>query len=106
VIYEPKSKYHEGDKSPPKINTGFFSWVHPLIHVKEPELLDKIGLDAVAFLRKRSMKLNYVVLNFEQVSCVCSVGPLLEWQLLLSSVWVCSTMSITSRMFPRKNAIF
>ncbi|KAJ1306005.1 hypothetical protein OPQ81_010720 [Rhizoctonia solani] len=51
VIYEPKAKYHEGDKSPPKINAGFFSWVSPLIHVKEPELLEKIGLDAVAFLR-------------------------------------------------------
>ncbi|QRW25307.1 hypothetical protein RhiXN_07256 [Rhizoctonia solani] len=51
VIYEPKSKYHEGDKSPPKISTGFFSWVQPLVHAKEPELLEKIGLDAVAFLR-------------------------------------------------------
>jgi hypothetical protein len=26
-------------------------WLPPLIHTKEPELLDKIGLDAVAFLR-------------------------------------------------------
>ena len=28
-----------------------FGWLPPLIHTKEPELLDKIGLDAVAFLR-------------------------------------------------------
>ncbi|CAE6492579.1 unnamed protein product [Rhizoctonia solani] len=51
VIYEPKAKYHEGDKSPPKVDAGFFSWVSPLIHVKEPQLLEKIGLDAVTFLR-------------------------------------------------------
>ncbi|KAG9119704.1 hypothetical protein FRC07_005134, partial [Ceratobasidium sp. 392] len=51
VIYEPKVKYHEGDKAPPKISSGFFSWVSPLIHTKEPELLEKIGLDAVTFLR-------------------------------------------------------
>ncbi|CAE6359927.1 unnamed protein product [Rhizoctonia solani] len=51
VVYEPKAKYHEGDKSPPKINAGFFSWVSPLINVKEQELVDKIGLDAVTFLR-------------------------------------------------------
>ncbi|CUA66982.1 putative protein C354,08c [Schizosaccharomyces pombe 972h-] [Rhizoctonia solani] len=51
VVYEPKAKYHEGDKSPPRINAGFFSWVSPLINVKEQELVDKIGLDAVTFLR-------------------------------------------------------
>ncbi|KDN47923.1 hypothetical protein RSAG8_03343, partial [Rhizoctonia solani AG-8 WAC10335] len=50
VIYEPKAKYHEGDKSPPKINSGFFSWVSPLINIKEQELVEKIGLDAVTFL--------------------------------------------------------
>ncbi|KAG8742312.1 hypothetical protein FRC10_001670 [Ceratobasidium sp. 414] len=50
VVYEPKVKYHEGNKAPPKISSGFFSWVSPLIHTKEPELLDKIGLDAVTFL--------------------------------------------------------
>ncbi|EJD40396.1 DUF221-domain-containing protein [Auricularia subglabra TFB-10046 SS5] len=52
VIYEPKVKYHVGEKQkPPKISDGFFSWLPPLIHTKEPELLDKIGLDATTFLR-------------------------------------------------------
>ena len=50
-MYEPKVKYHVGDKKPPKISNGMFGWLPPLIHTKEPELLDKIGLDAVAFLR-------------------------------------------------------
>ncbi|KZV92781.1 DUF221-domain-containing protein [Exidia glandulosa HHB12029] len=51
VIYEPKVKYHVGEKKPPKISDGFFDWLSPLIHTKEPELLDKIGLDATTFLR-------------------------------------------------------
>ncbi|KAJ7772149.1 hypothetical protein DFH07DRAFT_734442 [Mycena maculata] len=51
IIYEPKVTYHSGDKSPPRISDKFFGWLPPLIHTKEPELLDKLGLDAVAFLR-------------------------------------------------------
>ncbi|KAH7102259.1 DUF221-domain-containing protein [Auriculariales sp. MPI-PUGE-AT-0066] len=51
IIYEPKAKYHTGGKTPPKISDGFFSWLPPLIHTKEPELLDKVGLDAITFLR-------------------------------------------------------
>jgi len=51
IIYEPKVKYHEGNKPPPRISSGLFGWLPPLIHTKEPELLEKIGLDAVTFLR-------------------------------------------------------
>jgi len=51
VIYEPKVKYHVGNKQPPRISDSLFGWIPPLIHTKEPELVDKIGLDAVAFLR-------------------------------------------------------
>ncbi|KAF9486012.1 DUF221-domain-containing protein [Pholiota conissans] len=51
IIYEPKVKYHEGDKPPPRISDSLFGWLPPLVYTKEPELLDKIGLDAVAFLR-------------------------------------------------------
>ncbi|KAF8178610.1 hypothetical protein K438DRAFT_1977846 [Mycena galopus ATCC 62051] len=51
IIYEPKVKYHVGDKSPPRIGDSFCGWLPPLMHAKEPELLDKVGLDAVAFLR-------------------------------------------------------
>ncbi|KAJ7244147.1 hypothetical protein B0H12DRAFT_1236191 [Mycena haematopus] len=51
IIYEPKVKYHVGDKSPPRIGDSFCGWLPPLLHAKEPELLEKIGLDAVAFLR-------------------------------------------------------
>ncbi|KAF8891786.1 hypothetical protein BD779DRAFT_1670745 [Infundibulicybe gibba] len=51
IIYEPKVKYHVGDKPPPRISDSVFGWLPPLIHTKEPELVEKIGLDAVAFLR-------------------------------------------------------
>lgn len=51
IIYEPKVKYHVGDKRPPRISDSIFGWVSPLIHTKEPVLVDKIGLDAAVFLR-------------------------------------------------------
>ncbi|KIY50261.1 DUF221-domain-containing protein [Fistulina hepatica ATCC 64428] len=51
IIYEPKVKYHVGAKPPPRISSSLFGWLPPLIHTKEPELLDKLGLDAVTFLR-------------------------------------------------------
>ncbi|KAJ7072663.1 hypothetical protein C8F01DRAFT_1104858 [Mycena amicta] len=52
IIYEPKVKYHVGDtKRPPRIDDSILGWLPPLIHTKEPELVDKIGLDAAAFLR-------------------------------------------------------
>lgn len=51
IVYEPKVKYHVGNKKPPKISDGAFGWLPPLMHTKEPELLDKLGLDAVAYLR-------------------------------------------------------
>lgn len=51
IIYEPKVKYHVGNKEPPRISDSLLGWLPPLIHTKEPELVDKIGLDAVTFLR-------------------------------------------------------
>ncbi|GLB37747.1 putative cytosolic domain of 10TM putative phosphate transporter [Lyophyllum shimeji] len=51
IIYEPKVKYHEDSKAPPRISDSLFGWLPPLINTREPELLGKIGLDAVAFLR-------------------------------------------------------
>ncbi|KAF9031214.1 DUF221-domain-containing protein [Hymenopellis radicata] len=51
IIYEPKVKYHVGDKPPPRIGSSLCGWLPPLLYTHEPELLDKIGLDAVTFLR-------------------------------------------------------
>ncbi|KAK0212532.1 hypothetical protein DFS33DRAFT_1390912, partial [Desarmillaria ectypa] len=54
-IYQPKVKYHVGDKPPPRISDSFFGWISPLIHTKEPELIEEIGLDGVTFLRFLSL---------------------------------------------------
>ncbi|PSR72720.1 hypothetical protein PHLCEN_2v11415 [Hermanssonia centrifuga] len=51
IVYEPKVKYHVGDKQPPRISDSIFGWVSPLLHTKEPMLVDKIGLDAAVYLR-------------------------------------------------------
>ena len=44
-------KYHVGQKTPPRTSPGLLGWISPLIHTKEPELVDKIGLDAATYLR-------------------------------------------------------
>ncbi|KIP11341.1 hypothetical protein PHLGIDRAFT_99971 [Phlebiopsis gigantea 11061_1 CR5-6] len=51
IVYEPKVKYHVGDKKPPPISDSVLGWVSPLLHTKEPVLIEKIGLDATIFLR-------------------------------------------------------
>ncbi|KAJ3514492.1 hypothetical protein NLJ89_g2352 [Agrocybe chaxingu] len=51
IVYQPKVTYHGTDKDPPRISESFCGWIPPLLHNHEPELLEKIGLDAVAFLR-------------------------------------------------------
>ncbi|KZT69635.1 DUF221-domain-containing protein [Daedalea quercina L-15889] len=51
IVYEPKVKYHVGDKQPPRISDSMFGWLPPVLHTKEPVLVEKIGLDAAIFLR-------------------------------------------------------
>ncbi|KAK1234247.1 hypothetical protein PQX77_002554 [Marasmius sp. AFHP31] len=51
MVYEPKLKYHDDDREPPPISSSIFGWVSPLVHTKDLDLLDNIGLDAVVFLR-------------------------------------------------------
>ncbi|KAI0919073.1 hypothetical protein AcW1_003454 [Taiwanofungus camphoratus] len=51
IVYEPKVKYHVGDKKPPRTSDSLLGWLPPLVHTKEPELVNKIGLDAALFLR-------------------------------------------------------
>ncbi|KAK0195739.1 DUF221-domain-containing protein [Armillaria mellea] len=55
LIFQPKVKYHVGDKPPPRISDSFFGWIPPLTRTKEPELIEKIGLDGVTFLRFLSL---------------------------------------------------
>ncbi|KAG6841425.1 hypothetical protein C0991_011319 [Blastosporella zonata] len=68
VIYEPKVKYHVGNKPPPRISDSVLGWLPPLIHTKEPELLDKIGFDAVAFLRFNRL-MRWLFLSIAGLAC-------------------------------------
>ena len=52
VVYSPKTKQdYESVKGLPILSDGFFSWVKPMFTMKESDLVDKIGLDAVTFIR-------------------------------------------------------
>ncbi|RIA90619.1 hypothetical protein C1645_823153 [Glomus cerebriforme] len=52
IVYAPKQKYSSEKKQPPKIeNQGIFAWIRPVLSSSEELLIEKIGLDAVMFLR-------------------------------------------------------
>lgn len=50
IVYAPKLKYDE-KRAPPPVDDGMFSWLKPVWQCTDEYLLDKIGLDAVLFLR-------------------------------------------------------
>ncbi|KAH7883216.1 hypothetical protein F5I97DRAFT_1980176 [Phlebopus sp. FC_14] len=74
VIYEPKVKYHVGDKRPPRISDSLLGWLPPLIRTKEPELVEKLGLDAVTFLRFTRM--TRALFSFIALLCCAVLIPL------------------------------
>ncbi|TIC12695.1 DUF221-domain-containing protein [Wallemia mellicola] len=52
LVYAPKAKQSlEAIKHLPALNDSLFSWVKPMFTMKESQLIDKIGLDAVTFVR-------------------------------------------------------
>jgi calcium permeable stress-gated cation channel len=51
IVYAPKLKYASEKRAPPPIDDGLFSWLRPVWSCTDEYLLDKIGLDAVLFLR-------------------------------------------------------
>jgi calcium permeable stress-gated cation channel len=51
IVYAPKLKYASEKRAPPPIDDGMFSWLKPVWHCTDEYLLEKIGLDAVLFLR-------------------------------------------------------
>ncbi|GAA6058859.1 hypothetical protein JCM10212_002803 [Sporobolomyces blumeae] len=50
-VYMPKVKYSEDEKRPPKIGKGITDWIPPVLHAKEADLMQTVGLDSVAYLR-------------------------------------------------------
>ncbi|KAF9348695.1 hypothetical protein BGX26_012919 [Mortierella sp. AD094] len=51
VIYARKYKSSPQDKRAPKLDEGYFSWMGPVWSCPDEVLVEKIGLDAVVFIR-------------------------------------------------------
>ncbi|EXJ67479.1 uncharacterized protein A1O5_09492 [Cladophialophora psammophila CBS 110553] len=58
VVYAPRLKNADKDHAPPPLGKGLFSWVAPVRKASEPFLMEKIGMDAVVFLRFTRMLRN------------------------------------------------
>jgi calcium permeable stress-gated cation channel len=61
LVYAPKTKHSDEQHAPPPMGKGLFSWIGPVAKAKENVLVDKIGLDAVIFLRFARMLRNIFV---------------------------------------------
>ncbi|KAJ6261388.1 hypothetical protein Dda_4058 [Drechslerella dactyloides] len=51
VVYAPRLKHTDAKHAPPPIDNGYFSWLIPVFKCREEDLWDKLGLDAIVFLR-------------------------------------------------------
>jgi calcium permeable stress-gated cation channel len=58
LVYAPKTKHADEKHAPPPMGNGVFSWIGPVNNAKEPYLAERIGLDAVVFLRFTRMVRN------------------------------------------------
>ncbi|KAF3045490.1 hypothetical protein E8E12_007811 [Didymella heteroderae] len=77
-VYAPRAKHADEKHRPQPLGNGPFDWIKAVTRSKEQELVDKIGLDAVLFLRFLRMIRNiFVVLSV--IGCailipVCVIG--------------------------------
>ncbi|EPS41494.1 hypothetical protein H072_4603 [Dactylellina haptotyla CBS 200.50] len=51
IVYAPRLKHSDEKHAPPPIEKGYFTWLLPVFKAKEDDLVEKIGLDAIVFLR-------------------------------------------------------
>ncbi|MCJ1385080.1 hypothetical protein MMC17_008198 [Xylographa soralifera] len=64
TVYAPKIKHADKKHAPPPIGNGLFAWFSPLITTHEDQLVEKVGMDAVIFLRFTKMCRNiFLVLS-------------------------------------------
>lgn len=64
LVYAPKSKHADEKHAPPPMGNGILSWIGPVSKAKESVLMEKIGMDAIVFLRFTRMLRNmFVVLG-------------------------------------------
>ncbi|KAI5480148.1 hypothetical protein MNV49_001808 [Pseudohyphozyma bogoriensis] len=69
VIYQPKIKYSEDGKRPPRVEKTPMGWVEPVLKTPEAALLGTIGCDAVVFLRFIRMCRN-IFIAMAALSCL------------------------------------
>ena len=75
LVYAPRLKNADKDHAPPPIGNGLFSWVAPVRHATEPYLMEKIGLDAVVFLRVTRMLRNmFLILGLVGIAVMIPVN--------------------------------
>lgn len=67
-LYAQTRKYAPEGKKPPAISRGFFAWLSPIFGAKEDDLVESLGLDAVAYLRFLRM-LRYLFLGIAILVC-------------------------------------
>lgn len=61
LVYAPKVKHADQKHAPPPVGKGFFAWIKPVIHTREPQLIETVGLDAAIFLRFTKMLRNIFI---------------------------------------------
>lgn len=71
VVYAPRIKYHEG-KKPKPLGQHPLSWMKLIFKVKEHELVEHIGIDAVLYIRFMTMCRN-LFLIFSVVGCLVMI---------------------------------
>ncbi|KAJ3319966.1 hypothetical protein HDV06_005784 [Boothiomyces sp. JEL0866] len=60
--YEPKVHFSEAKKKPEPLSTEPLAWLKPILQLSEAELVDKLGLDAVMFLKFIAFGVRFFVL--------------------------------------------
>lgn len=55
AVYAPKLKHVDDKHAPPPIGRKPWSWILPLMHTQEEQLIHTIGMDATIFLRVMRM---------------------------------------------------
>ncbi|KAL0089219.1 hypothetical protein F4703DRAFT_1940730 [Phycomyces blakesleeanus] len=51
LVYAPKAKFSSAEKRPPVLGSGWFAWLKPVFSTSDSFLLERIGCDAVLYLR-------------------------------------------------------
>ncbi|KAB9006567.1 hypothetical protein FH972_026921 [Carpinus fangiana] len=64
AVYAPRAKHADDRHAPPTIGRGLFTWFGPVRTAKDFDMVEKIGMDAVIFLRFLRMLRNiFLVLS-------------------------------------------